>query len=43
MTEKWKDEKWAQDIWYSGKVTRRRAVGLAGGILSGMCQTASFR
>ena len=23
MTEKWKDEAWAQDIWYSGKVTRR--------------------
>ena len=25
MTEKWKDEAWAQDIWYSGKVTRRRS------------------
>ena len=23
MTEKWKDEAWAKDIWYSGKVTRR--------------------
>ena len=23
MTEKWKDESWAQDFWYSGKTTRR--------------------
>ena len=27
MTEKWKDEAWAQDVWYSGKTTRRRVVG----------------
>jgi branched-chain amino acid transport system substrate-binding protein len=27
MSEKWKEEKWAQDIWYSGKVTRRRLIG----------------
>ena len=27
MTEKWKEQEWAQDIWYSGKVTRRRVVG----------------
>ena len=33
MTEKWKDEAWAQDIWYSGKVTRRRVVGWGGGAL----------
>jgi branched-chain amino acid transport system substrate-binding protein len=33
MTEKWKDEKWAQDIWYSGKVTRRRLIGWGGGVL----------
>ena len=29
MTEKWKDEAWAQDIWYSGKVTRRRWSAMA--------------
>ena len=33
MTEKWKDEAWAQDIWYSGKVTRRTLVGWGGGVL----------
>lgn len=27
MTEKWKDEAWAQDFWHSGKVTRRRVIG----------------
>jgi branched-chain amino acid transport system substrate-binding protein len=27
MSEKWKEEKWAQDLWYSGKVTRRRLIG----------------
>ena len=27
MTEKWKDEEWAQDFWYSGKTTRRTVVG----------------
>ncbi len=27
MTEKWKEESWAQDFWYSGKITRRRVVG----------------
>ncbi len=36
MTEKWKDEKWAQDIWYSGKVTRRRVVGWGGGAIGAM-------
>jgi branched-chain amino acid transport system substrate-binding protein len=33
MTEKWKDEAWAKDIWYSGKVTRRNFVGWGGGVL----------
>src|SRR5260370_7684325 len=33
MTEKWKDEEWAQDIWYRGKVTRRRIVGWGGGAI----------
>ena len=36
MTEKWKDEKWAEDIWYSGKVTRRRIVGWGGGAIGAM-------
>ncbi len=33
MTEKWKEEGWAQDFWYSGKVTRRTLVGWGGGVL----------
>ncbi len=33
MTEKWKDEAWSQDIWYSGKITRRTALGWGGGVL----------
>ena len=33
MTEKWKDEAWAQDFWYSGKVTRRTLVGWGGGAI----------
>jgi branched-chain amino acid transport system substrate-binding protein len=27
MSDKWKEEKWAQDFWYRGKVTRRRLIG----------------
>jgi len=36
MTEKWKEEPWAQDIWYRGKVTRRRIVGWGGGAIGAM-------
>jgi branched-chain amino acid transport system substrate-binding protein len=36
MTEKWKDEAWAQDFWYSGKVTRRQVVGWGGGAIGAM-------
>ena len=36
MTEKWREEKWAEDIWYSGKVTRRRLVGWGGGAIGAM-------
>ena len=38
MTEKWKDEAWAQDedFWYDGKVSRRRFVGWGGGALGAM-------
>ena len=27
MADDWKAQKWAKDIWYSGKVTRRRLIG----------------
>src|ERR1700686_3773104 len=44
MTEKWKDEAWAQDIWYRGKVTRRRFVGWgAGAIGAAMLVPAPWR
>ena len=33
MTEKWKDEAWAKDFWYRGKVTRRTALGWGGGAI----------
>jgi branched-chain amino acid transport system substrate-binding protein len=36
MTEKWKEEKWAEDIWYRGKATRRRLVGWGGGAIGAM-------
>jgi branched-chain amino acid transport system substrate-binding protein len=36
MSEKWKEEKWAEDIWYRGKVTRRRIVGWGGGAIGAM-------
>ena len=36
MTEKWKDESWAQSYWYDGKVTRRRVVGWGGGAIGAM-------
>jgi branched-chain amino acid transport system substrate-binding protein len=36
MTEKWKDEAWAKDFWYSGKMTRRRVVGWGGGAIGAM-------
>src|SRR5580693_4805540 len=36
MAEKWQDEKWAEDIWYSGKLTRRTLVGWGGGAIGAM-------
>src|SRR5271154_3356491 len=36
MTEKWQNEKWAEDIWYRGKVTRRRVIGWGGGAIGAM-------
>jgi branched-chain amino acid transport system substrate-binding protein len=29
MTERWQTESWARDMWWSGKTTRRRFLGLA--------------
>ena len=31
MAERWQDEAWARDMWWSGKTTRRRFLGLAAG------------
>ena len=31
MAERWQDEAWARDLWWSGKTTRRRFLGLAAG------------
>jgi branched-chain amino acid transport system substrate-binding protein len=36
MSENWKREGWAQDIWYRGKVTRRRVIGWGGGAIGAM-------
>jgi len=36
MTEKWKEERWAEDIWYRGKLTRRTLVGWGGGAIGAM-------
>jgi branched-chain amino acid transport system substrate-binding protein len=36
MTEKWKEEKWAEDIWYAGKLSRRKFVGWGGGAIGAM-------
>jgi branched-chain amino acid transport system substrate-binding protein len=29
MAERWQDEPWAEDMWWSGKTTRRRFLGLS--------------
>ena len=29
MEERWHDEPWAKDLWWSGKTTRRRFLGLS--------------
>jgi branched-chain amino acid transport system substrate-binding protein len=36
MTETWRDETWAQDIWHRGKLTRRRVIGWGGGAIGAM-------
>jgi len=46
MSGEWKEEKWAQESWYSGKVTRRRLVGYgaasAGALGASMLMPASW-
>ena len=29
MAERWQDEPWAKDMWWSGKTTRRRFLGFS--------------
>jgi len=29
MAERWQDEEWAKDLWFSGKTTRRKFLGLS--------------
>src|SRR5262249_17685081 len=41
MSEKWKEEDWAQDFWYGGKVTRRRGVGWGGGAIGAVMLVAA--
>jgi branched-chain amino acid transport system substrate-binding protein len=47
MTESWKNEEWAKDFWYRGKVTRRRLMGLsaaaAGALGASMLVPAPWR
>src|SRR6266852_8880468 len=47
MAENWKDEEWAREFWWSGKVTRRRWLGLgavsAGAVGAGMLVPAPWR
>lgn len=47
MTENWKNEEWAKDFWYRGKVTRRRLMGLsaaaAGALGASMLVPAPWR
>src|SRR5216117_573850 len=31
MAERWQDESWTKEMWWSGKTTRRRFLGLAAG------------
>ncbi len=47
MAEHWTNESWAKDMWYSGKVTRRRLLGLgataAGALGASMLVPAPWR
>jgi branched-chain amino acid transport system substrate-binding protein len=47
MAERWQNEPWAKDIWYSGKTTRRRFLGVgvatAGALGAAMLVPAPWR
>src|SRR6185295_10729505 len=47
MAERWQDQPWAQDMWWSGKTTRRRFLGwsaaAAGAVGSTMLLPAPWR
>jgi branched-chain amino acid transport system substrate-binding protein len=47
MAERWQDESWAKDMWWSGKTTRRKFLGLsaaaAGAVGSTMLVPAPWR
>jgi branched-chain amino acid transport system substrate-binding protein len=47
MAERWQDSPWAKDIWYSGKTSRRRFLGLsataAGAVGASMLVPAPWR
>jgi branched-chain amino acid transport system substrate-binding protein len=47
MAEQWMSEKWAEDFWYSGKITRRRLLGFgaatAGALGASMLVPAPWR
>ncbi len=47
MAERWHDESWARDLWWSGKTTRRRVLGLtapaAGAVGATMLVPAPWR
>jgi branched-chain amino acid transport system substrate-binding protein len=39
MAERWQDEPWAKDMWWSGKTTRRRFLGLSAAAAGAMGAT----
>jgi branched-chain amino acid transport system substrate-binding protein len=47
MAETWKHEEWAKDVWYRGKISRRRMLGFgaaaAGALGAGMLVPAPWR
>jgi branched-chain amino acid transport system substrate-binding protein len=39
MVERWQDEAWARDMWWSGKTTRRRFLGLSASVAGALGAT----
>src|SRR5262249_62221679 len=39
MAERWQDEPWTRDMWWSGKTTRRRFLGLSAGAAAALGAT----